>query len=206
MGEVWDVEYGVEAEQQDADDEKDGGIFYDDGEFGVEPSFGFHDEVDGAVHHEQGEGGDGYHACEGVDEVEGIALVYAVFVDGDAPEDVAEDEAEGEGDGDAGSAVADVPEFAPPCHGFFAAEFDGDGSCDEGEEEEDEGYVKGGEDGCVDFGEACEEGAASYDEPDFVAIPYGPDGVEGDAPAFFFVEEEVYGACAEVEAIEDGVA
>jgi len=163
-------------------------------------------EVDAAVH---GEGDEGEEADEegvGVEEGEKRAGVVAIGVDGDAEEDVTEGDAEEEGGEEGAEEEGEVPGAFPWGGGDFGAELDGDGTGDEAGEEEHEGDVEGGEDGGVDGWEGGEEGAAGGDEPDFVAVPDGADGVDGDAALVFVSGEEVEDADAEVEAVEDGVA
>ena len=109
------------------------------------------------------------------------------------------------GDGGA-QEEAEVPEAAPPDVVSFRAEFHGDCSEDEGEQEEHEGDVEAGEDGGVGVGEGGEHGTAKGDEPDLVAVPKGADGVHEEASFRIGLGQGVEHADAEIEAVENGVA
>lgn len=87
----------------------------------------------------------------------------------------------------------------------FAAEFNGDGAEDEAGDEKGKEVVEAREESGVGVGEAGEEAAHEDDDPDFVAVPDGADGVEEDAALVVVAGKEVEGADAEVEAVEDAV-
>src|SRR5262249_49415235 len=77
----------------------------------------------------------------------------------------------------------------------------------EEEEDEEQGEVEPGEHRRVPGGEGSEGRAAGDDEPDFVAVPDGPDRLEhGVALALLAGEEREQHADAEVQSLEQEVA
>jgi len=206
VGDVGDVEEGGDGEDgvadNEADDERVDHLAYPF----LQVAIGLEVEVDGAVHGEECHGGDAHPEGVGMKQTEEAADEFMVGIERDAPGDVAHGHTDEEGGEGAAGGEADVPHLAPPAPGFLAAEFDGHGAEDEGEEQEDEGEVEAGKDGGVDFGEGGKERTASGDEPDFVAVPDGADGVIHETAFAVAFDEWHEDADAEIEAVEDGVA
>ena len=94
----------------------------------------------------------------------------------------------------------------PPAPRFFAPEFDGHRAEDEPAEQGHEGQVKPGKNPGIDHGEGGKEGAGPGDQPDLIAVPDRPDGIEEDAAVFVLLDQKVQRADPEVEAVEHGVA
>ena len=195
-----DVE-GEKENEEDADEAGDPSL---DGR--LEFPFSLHDEEDGAVHGEEGHDGDAKEKGVGIEKVDEVPDEVALGIKRDAACDVPHGNADQQRRKEAPGAEGDVPTLTPGAAGLLAAELDGDRPENQCRKQEHEGVVKSREDCRIGSGEGGKEGATSCHEPDFVAVPDRPDGVEQDAAILILLDEEVQDADAEVESVEDGVA
>ncbi len=91
--------------------------------------------------------------------------------------------------------------------GFIApAVFERDAAKDEAQEHQSDGHVEGGHYHRVGEGEDGEEAAATEDQPGFVAVPDGGDGVHCGVALGARIQGGVEDADAEVEAVKDDVS
>ena len=172
----------------------------------VQRALGFHHAVNRAVHHEQRHG---RHADEQRirrEQAEKCSGEFAVGVNRHAPRDVAQRDADEQAGQNAADGKADVPRLPPPAFGPFAAEFNRHRAENQRGQQQIQREVKAGEHRGIDVRKRGEQRAAAGDEPDFVAVPDRPDGVEHHAPLLVLVREQMQRADAEVEAVEHRVA
>jgi hypothetical protein len=133
-------------------------------------------------------------------------IIVARRVQRDAAQDVAERNAE-EQDRDAARHGEDhVPGTAPAGRFSLAAELERYGSRHERQQEEHERQVEAAEDRGVDGRKGAEENAARGEQPDLVAVPHRPHGVQHRSSLVVSLRTQVPEADPQVEAVEDGVA
>ena len=97
-----------------------------------------------------------------------------------------------------------VEGVAPFGAGIFGAIFKRDAADDETDQQQEQREIEAAEHGGVPVRECGEGRAACGQQPDFVAIPDGTDGVDDGAAFFvFFAEEGQEHSHAEVEAFEE---
>ena len=131
----------------------------------------------------------------------------AARVDRHAPRDVPHRDPDEQSRARAADGKTRVPQGAPAWRGMFATKLDGDRAEDERTQQRHEREVEAGEHRGVNGRKRREQRAAAGDEPDLVAIPDRPDGVEKDAPLLVAPRDpKVQHADAEIETVEDHVA
>ena len=158
------------------------------------------------MHGEQGYRRQSQQNGIGVQQAEEGSGEVALVVQRDALGHVPHGYADEEGGQEAADGEGGVPPSAPPFHGLLAPEFNGDGPEDQGEQQEHEGQVEPGENGGVHVREGGKEGAAARDEPDFIAVPHGADGIQREPSVFISLDEKLEGSCSQVKAVQDGVS
>ena len=173
---------------------------------GLEFAFGFHHEIDGTVHGEEGDGGEAEEDGVGVEQRPESADVVAARVEFDTDQNVAHGHTDEKTRPDAAEGKTDVPHLPPPTPGFLAAEFNGHGAENKPAKQGHESEVEPGENRGISHGKSGEERAASGDQPHFIAVPNGSDGIEKNAAVFVLLDEEMQRADPEVEAVEHSVA
>ena len=188
------------------DDEEDHAVLDPAAELGVQFAFGFHHGVDRAVHHEERHGGDAHQQRIRAQQAQERAGEFAAFVNGHAPGDVAHRNANEQARQDAAARKTHIPHLPPPAHRLLAAELDGDRAEDERHEQQHERKVKPREHGGIDVRKRGEQCPAAGHQPDLIAVPHRPDGVEHQAAVFVLLREQMQRADAQVEAVEHRVA
>ncbi len=168
---------------------------------------GFEVEVDGAMHGEHGEGEESDKNRIGVELREESAGEVAVLIDLHAIYGISHGDAEKKGRAGGAGEEAPIPESPPGVMVHFGAELDAHGAGDQHEEKQHECRIETGEDGFIGEGEHGEERSAEGDEPDFIAVPDGSDGVDCDAALGIGArrKERMHDADAEIETVQDGV-
>ena len=159
-----------------------------------------------AVHGEQGNRGQGSEQGVRIEKIQRTALVFKVWPNGDALNDVAQHQPQQPGNEHTGSGIVDIPYQPPPAHGFFAAKLDADGPENQSGQQQHERHVEGREHGRIHYWKPREQGPAANDQPDFIAVPNRADGIQRNATAFFLAEKQMQRARTQVEAIQNRIA
>src|SRR5690606_5030710 len=138
---------------------------------------------------------------------EQVAGELVVGVDRGAAHDVGPGNAPEQGRYEAADADHPLPAGPPALTLAFAPKLEADVTHDQGGEDQEERQVEAREEGGVPLGEGGEGGAARDDQPDLVAVPDRPDGVQDGAALVAVAAQRPHQhADPEIEALEDEVA
>ncbi len=139
-------------------------------------------QEDGAVQHEEGDGHESHGEGVRIEQIPETADIVHVGVNRHAAQHVGEGHTEQQRRDETADKDAPVPQGSPAGMEIFAAKLKGDAAHDKGQQEKEERQVEGAEHGCVPFGKGGKGGAAGGEQPHFVAVPMGADGVDHHAP------------------------
>ena len=210
-----DVAVDAGPDPEAADHEEHGGDdACDEGDVagtGLQGTFSAKRQVVAAVGHDHDEREHAAEQAERIQQAEERARVDRthrfVDVERNALQQVAEgDAADHRRDGGA-EEQEPVPRRAPLRGGHLGAEVEGDGTEDEGHQQDEHRPVEAGERRSVHHRPSGEHGPAAGDEPDLVAVPVRSDGVDHHAAlVVVLAEERQERADAHVVAVHDGEA
>jgi len=158
------------------------------------------------MHRKEGHHHDSEEEGVGVEEPEECTGEIPLLVERDAAGDVPHGDADQEGGEKACNAESDIPGLAPGPARFLAPELNRHRAKDQGDQKEHERIIKTGKNSRIGSWKSCKERATAGDEPDFVSVPDGADGIQQDATILVLLHKEVEDSDTEVESIQNRIS